>query len=57
MGKGSKPRRMDISKSEFDLRWELIELGTNEERKLEILKQLEKIKKEKEEKKWIKKIF
>lgn len=47
MSKGSKQRPSFITNEEFELRWELMSSDTTEERKLAILKQLQKIKEEK----------
>ena len=47
MGKGSKQRPMQISRSIFDLRYELIQKETSKERKSEILKILQEIKESK----------
>ena len=44
MSKGSKQRPSFISEQEADLRWELIERDTTEKRKLEIIKELKRLK-------------
>lgn len=47
MSKGSKRRPSSVNAEEADLRWELITPGTTEERKLEILKELKKLRENK----------